>query len=827
MIEQRPRSTLEYSPSPYTSGTLVFGAAGHAVAGTGCVRLRAQADATMATAVQAPAFGGDARALKDVIAAKERELSELGDYRVASLEAAVKERDEKLRRLQATVARLRDDFGYNLKLVEERDVELAAAEEAVRCLEERVRDSEGRKRELVKDVEDRNNKLERAARALAEREAAWRERLDEQKEELDRARWLAQDGARKAREVDAKLRLEYASKLKDAAEDAARSRGDLERAFEESSNKRDADRRVADEALLEAQQHAETKLQEAKHVARKAEDLRAEAERATEASSRRCAELEQQLQRERWERDDDNRRASQRERELEERLGASKSAFERCATEASTRRGELEARLDGAAEALRHEAERRATDLADAREAAQQTLEKTVAEHQALRDVCLREALRAERQQTEAVRERALGAAAEAVEAARTEARAAGARALDELRAVTRRDVSLLAERAEDIEGSLEAATRERARLAAETAELRRALDAERAEAAARYGDLERRRTREVDAARAELPEGYRDASVESDLRAQVERLRADSMRRGPEAERLEAAFVVAKSDLAEVRAELARERKRTVVARASPLWPPPCRASAVDDAIHTAGPASPLFSDDNGAVSPLRLDIPASLDSEVRPSAVEARQREVIAAMRRDLDLLREHAAGDKKDRQREVHALRDREAATDASRAEAARLVAKRVECLERDVAQRDAELKAARAQLRDAPVNMRDDRDRVQQLARAIRELTRKNEALRTQRDQARAELAVLQQGAEPVSASKELRSLKAQLAARDKRATPPPPPPGRYLTPPPPGAASKVKGARARRARAPAAPPPRNYNDLRAAEEASSS
>ena len=57
----------------------------------------------------------------------------------------VKERDEKLRRLQATIGRLRDDFGYNLKLVEERDVELAAAEEAVRCLEDRLRDSDLRK----------------------------------------------------------------------------------------------------------------------------------------------------------------------------------------------------------------------------------------------------------------------------------------------------------------------------------------------------------------------------------------------------------------------------------------------------------------------------------------------------------------------------------------------------------------------------------------------------------------------------------------------------------------------------------------------------------
>ena len=123
----------------------------------------------MSTAVRNPqhAFGADARSLKDLIEAKERELSELGDYRVSSLEAAVKERDEKLRRLQATIGRLRDDFGYNLKLVEERDVELAAAEEVVRCLEDRLRDSDLRKRELTKDVADRNEKLDRAARALA------------------------------------------------------------------------------------------------------------------------------------------------------------------------------------------------------------------------------------------------------------------------------------------------------------------------------------------------------------------------------------------------------------------------------------------------------------------------------------------------------------------------------------------------------------------------------------------------------------------------------------------------------------------------------------
>ena len=286
---------------------------------------------------------------------------------------------------------------------------------------------------------------------------------------------------------------------------------------------------------------------------------------------------------------------------------------------------------------------------------------------------------------------------------------------------------------------------------------------------------------------------------------------------RNPETERLEAALVVAKSDLAEARAELSRERKRRVVPQSSPVKPQtPTKSSAIDDAVASQGPASPLFSDDNGAVSPLRLDIPQSLDSEARPSAVEARQREVIAAMRRDLELLRENAASDKQERQREVKRLRDRANESDERRAEAARVVAKRVESLEKDVEARDAELRALRAR---APS---DDGERVKQLTKAIRELTRKNDELRRQRDDARAELTRLQTEEPPLSASKELRSLKAQLAARDaKRAANPPPPPDRYLSPPP--GAQKVRGARARKARAPQAPPPRNYNDLRRASE----
>ena len=131
---------------------------------------------------------------------------------------------------------------------------------------------------------------------------------------------------------------------------------------------------------------------------------------------------------------------------------------------------------------------------------------------------------------------------------------------------------------------------------------------------------------------------------------------------------------------------------------------------------------------------------------------------------MRRDLELLRENAASDKQERQREVKRLRDRANESDERRAEAARVVAKRVESLEKDVEARDAEIRSLRAR---APS---DDGERVKQLTKAIRELTRKNDELRRQRDEARAELARLQTEEPPLSASKELRSSFGQVALR---------------------------------------------------------
>ena len=267
----------------------------------------------------------------------------------------------------------------------------------------------------------------------------------------------------------------------------------------------------------------------------------------------------------------------------------------------------------------------------------------------------------------------------------------------------------------------------------------------------------------------------------------------------------------MAKSDLAEARAELSRERKRRVVAPSSPVKPQtPTKSSAIDDAVASQGPASPLFSDDNGAVSPPEVRYSHLLDSEARPSAVEARQRG-HRGHACDLELLRENAASDKQERQREVKRLRDRANESD----EGAPGGARRGEA--RRVAGERCGGEGCRAAGPAGAGAVRRRGTRVKQLTKAIRELTRKNDELRRQRDEARAELARLQTEEPPLSASKELRSLKAQLAARDaKRAANPPPPPDRCLA----AAAARrcvegARGAGAEGAGAPGAASPENF------------
>lgn len=62
----------------------------------------------------------DPAALRNMIGQKERELHEMNDLRVRALEKAISDRDSHLEEANDRFVQLRDDFQYNLKLLEDR-----------------------------------------------------------------------------------------------------------------------------------------------------------------------------------------------------------------------------------------------------------------------------------------------------------------------------------------------------------------------------------------------------------------------------------------------------------------------------------------------------------------------------------------------------------------------------------------------------------------------------------------------------------------------------------------------------------------------------------
>lgn len=62
----------------------------------------------------------DPAVLGSMIGQKERELHDMNDLRTRALEKAISDRDSHLEEAKARFVQLRDDFQYNLKLLEDR-----------------------------------------------------------------------------------------------------------------------------------------------------------------------------------------------------------------------------------------------------------------------------------------------------------------------------------------------------------------------------------------------------------------------------------------------------------------------------------------------------------------------------------------------------------------------------------------------------------------------------------------------------------------------------------------------------------------------------------
>lgn len=256
----------------------------------------------------------DSSRLQSLIMSKEKELHDINQFRIHTLESLLKDRERALKENNDKIQGLKADFQYNLQLIEERDAELDRADATVAKLEDTVRaqahESEALRQALA---EAEQGSKRQAARIAADMEAAFARREQEmgqaaaeqgckQEEELSRqhrahiealrqeweSEWLAKEEAWRER-VDRLGEERSRMERERAARERAVARGvGLEAALQEQRGKFSA--LAAENKELRAHMHRlaarhEERMEELLRTLRAAETALEESQREAVAAN--------------------------------------------------------------------------------------------------------------------------------------------------------------------------------------------------------------------------------------------------------------------------------------------------------------------------------------------------------------------------------------------------------------------------------------------------------------------------------------------------------------------------------------------------------------
>ena len=275
--------------------------------------------------------------MKDLLTRKESELMQLRSRRVAELESRAERSSSELGELRARLASLREDFQYNLNLLDERDKELERYDASFARASTEAEASAKQLREARLGTQEAVSESRRWQQRCAESEAHHARRVAENRDVVERERFARDEALLRQRE-------------------------------EFDAHKRSLMRQIAerDELLEVVRADAADKIAHEARKIREGVDVK-KSDAESEASARKAKEetLERRVE-------DARRRASEAEAEAET-ARAAKSEAERLLSEARRASAEQQRQSDAQVEQLREKletAERRGARLAEDADAA-------------------------------------------------------------------------------------------------------------------------------------------------------------------------------------------------------------------------------------------------------------------------------------------------------------------------------------------------------------------------------------------------------------------------------------------------------------------------
>ncbi|CAN0110215.1 unnamed protein product, partial [Scytosiphon promiscuus] len=267
--------------------------------------------------------------LRQLIETKERELHEIHDFRIRSLEGLLEEREVALADSFARYDKLKEDFKFNLGLIEDRDVELGRYEAAVQGLKD---DSHGKSCVEASEAKMRLDEALSVHRQAAAREneqqGYWQAKCKALRDEMDGLRWAREEESRASRERAEAQRAALTRQLREREDELEAQRADSAEAFDRIMQQRQEEAQARESELAlqlrEAESRCADQARRRERVEREATELREnynKVRQALEAGEKEARGL-------RWELEDRQQIAVAESDEAAKRVGELEKSYE-------------------------------------------------------------------------------------------------------------------------------------------------------------------------------------------------------------------------------------------------------------------------------------------------------------------------------------------------------------------------------------------------------------------------------------------------------------------------------------------------------------------
>ncbi|RYZ88426.1 MAG: hypothetical protein EOP04_09435, partial [Proteobacteria bacterium] len=170
--------------------------------------------------------------MTDLIRLKEKELHQFQDIRNSQLEAMLTEKDKKIQEMKQKFELLKDDFQYNLQLIEARDKEIERLDQLVKAQQKKNDELEQRVKGLNNKVDHLQLKEAERTEKLEQDKLMHKRVLDELKAVIESMQWSADEEIKtKTHEIERlKSEIYQLNRLKEEALEGQRK--DLTATFE-------------------------------------------------------------------------------------------------------------------------------------------------------------------------------------------------------------------------------------------------------------------------------------------------------------------------------------------------------------------------------------------------------------------------------------------------------------------------------------------------------------------------------------------------------------------------------------------------------------------